>query len=49
MSPVIVLAVINGVQLYRGSPCPWESKKDEERGGEEGREGEAKMDWQSGI
>lgn len=27
MSPVIVPAVINGVPLYSGSPCPWESKR----------------------
>ena len=27
MSPVIVPAVINGVPLYGGSPCPWESKR----------------------
>lgn len=27
MSPVIVPAVINGVPLYDGSPCPWESKR----------------------
>lgn len=26
-SPVIVPAVINGVPLYSGSPCPWESKR----------------------
>lgn len=26
MSPVIVPGVINGVPLYSGSPCPWESK-----------------------
>lgn len=27
MSPVIVPAVINGVPLYAGSPCPWKSKR----------------------
>lgn len=27
MSPVIVPGVINGVPLYSGSPCPWESKR----------------------
>lgn len=54
-SPVIVPAVINGVPLYSGSPCPWESKRrDGERGGEWRREGgrevgDAEMDWQSSI
>lgn len=27
MSPVIVPVVINGVPLYSGSPCPWDSKR----------------------
>lgn len=48
MSPVIVPAVINGVPLYGGSPCPWESKRRVEgRRREEGRAeegGDTEMD-----